>query len=260
MEQHKNSNGEVIEYRKVGDGDRVILFLHGWMVSGKVWDWVHETLAVGNTTFIVPDQRGTGNSHKPETGYALSDYAADALSLMDGLGVERFTIVGHSMGGQTAQHIAAHYPARVRALALINPVPAGGVPLPDEVSTMFRGSGVSRAAQAGILDAATKQLDASVKEVLVADAANVSTACIEQAFDAWVAGGFSDALSNITAPTLVLATDDPFLSPEILREHVTSPIKSARQAYLTGPGHYPLAERPSETTAILEAFLTGIPD
>lgn len=260
MGQHTNANGEIIEYRKLGDGEQVILFLHGWMVSGKVWDWVHATLSVGNASFIVPDQRGTGGSHKPETGYALSDYAADALSLMDGLGIERFAIVGHSMGGQTAQYIAAHNPDRVRALALINPVPAGGVPLPEEVVTMFRGSGVSRAAQAGILDAATKQLDASVKETLVADAANVSTACIEQAFDAWVAGGFSDALTKIIAPTLVIATDDPFLSPEILREHVTDPIKSARQAYLSGPGHYPLVERPSETTAILEAFLTGIPD
>lgn len=260
MGQHTNSSGDVIEYRKVGDGDQVVLFLHGWMVSGKVWDWVHETLALGNACFVVPDQRGTGGSHKPETGYAISDYADDALSLMDGLGVERFAIVGHSMGGQTAQYIAAHHPARVRALALINPVPAGGVPLPDDVVTMFRGSGVTRAAQAGILDAATKQLDASIKEALVADAANVSTACIEQAFDAWVAGGFADVLSKIIAPTLVLATDDPFLSPEILREYVTTPIQGARQAYLPGPGHYPLAERPAETTAILEAFLTGLSD
>lgn len=260
MGQHTNSNGEVIDYRKLGDGKDVTLFLHGWMVSGKVWDWVHDKLSLGNASFIVPDQRGTAKSHKPDTGYALANYAADALSLMDGLGVDRFTIVGHSMGGQTAQYIAAHNPARVRALALINPVPAGGVPLPDEVSTMFRGSGATRAAQGGILDAATKQLDPAVKEALVADAANVSTACIEQAFDAWTGGGFSDVVSNIIAPTLVLATDDPFLSPEILREHVTDPIKSARQAYLAGPGHYPLAERPSETAAILEGFLTGLPD
>ena len=114
------------EYRRLGEGGELTLFLHGWMVSGKVWEWVHDDLSPGSGSFIVPDQRGTGKSHKPEAGYSLADYAADALSLMDGLGAERFTIVGHSMGGQTAQYIAAHHPERVRALALINPVPAGG--------------------------------------------------------------------------------------------------------------------------------------
>ena len=259
MGRHTNSKGEVIEYRRLGTGDEFTLFLHGWMVSGKVWNWVHELLTPAGASFVIPDQRGTGGSFKPDSGYEVADYAADAVALMDDLGAERFTIVGHSMGGLTAQYVAAHHPKRVRALALLNPVPAGGVPLPSDVSAMFRGSGGQPDAQAGILDAATTQLSDDIKEALVKDAASVSKACVEQAFDAWTGADFMALLPNIVAPTLVLATDDPFLSPELLREHVTGPIKNARQAYLSGPGHYPLAERPSETAAILEAFLTGLP-
>jgi non-heme chloroperoxidase len=73
-----------------------------------------------------------------------------------------------------------------------------------------------------------------------------------------MAGGFAERLSAIKAPTLVVATDDPFLPPAFLRQAVVSLIRGARLAVLPGPGHYVQVERPRETAALLEAFLAGL--
>ena len=64
-------------------------------------------------------------------------------------------------------------------------------------------------------------------------------------------------LDMVVAPTLVVATDDPFLPPAFLRQAVVQPIRGARMTHLPGPGHYPQVERPHETAALVGAFLAG---
>jgi pimeloyl-ACP methyl ester carboxylesterase len=130
--------------------------------------------------------------------------------------------------------------------------------LPANAQALFRGCGEQRAMQRTILNLASRQLDAARCERLLDDSMQTGKACIEQAFDAWTAGGLRDRLQHITAPTLVVATDDPFLPPPFLREQVVRPIAGARLCYLPGPGHYPQVERPRETAALLTAFLTPL--
>ena len=68
---------------------------------------------------IVPTQRGHGDSDRPECCYRLADFAADAVALLDALGVPRATVVGHSMGSFVAQRVAIDAPGRVSRLVLI---------------------------------------------------------------------------------------------------------------------------------------------
>jgi pimeloyl-ACP methyl ester carboxylesterase len=68
---------------------------------------------------IVPDQRGHGNSDKPEGRYAIDDFASDALQLMDALGVKDAVVVGHSMGSLVARRMAERAPERVKRLVLV---------------------------------------------------------------------------------------------------------------------------------------------
>jgi pimeloyl-ACP methyl ester carboxylesterase len=162
------------------------------------------------------------------------------------------------MGGQIAPWLAITQPQRVSGIVLLCTVPAAGIPLPDDARGLFRNSGGNRAAQQTILGLACKELTEAARERLLDDAATVATPCIEQAFDAWTQGGFADRLSSIKAPTLVIATDDPFLPPAFLQASVVDPIAGARMAVLSGPGHYVQIERPKESAAILQAFLAGL--
>lgn len=65
------------------------------------------------------DQRGLGQSDKPDGPYAMADYADDAVALMDTIGWDRAAVAGYSFGGMVAQEIAIRHPERVSRLALV---------------------------------------------------------------------------------------------------------------------------------------------
>jgi pimeloyl-ACP methyl ester carboxylesterase len=251
-------DGTTIAYRTFGEGPLHVLLVHGWMFSGAVYDDILDSFDTAGLRLIVLDLRGTGDSGKPETGYTLERHAKDVLAVADAVGAQSFVLIGHSMGGAIAQWIAADQPDRVRALMLMNAVPASGMPLPDDARALFRGSPGSREMQGVILNLSCKQLSDASRERLLDDAAKVSAAAIQEGFDAWSTGGFADRLGAIRAPTLVVTTDDAFMPPDFMRQTIVSHIKGARLAVLPGPGHYPQVERPRETAALLQAFLAGI--
>ncbi|NVJ04436.1 alpha/beta hydrolase [Myxococcus sp. AM001] len=250
-------DGTSLHYRVVGEGPRTVILVHGWMVSGAVWDALVERLELTGLRLVIPDMRGSGQSGRPAGGFSLESLANDVLAVADAVDARRFTLVGHSMGGQLVKWVAAEVPARVEGLVLLNTVPAAGLPLPPDAAGLFRTSAESLEKKQAILGLACKQLSPESLEALVKDSMGVSPAAIEHVFDAWTAGGFADKLAAITAPTLVLATDDAFLPAAFLREAVVSKIRGARLSYLPGPGHYPQVERPAETAALVSAFLAG---
>lgn len=247
-----------LHYRIIGNGSQTAVLVHGWMTSGAVFDGLIELLAGDDVRLIVPDLRGSGDSAPSKSGYGTERHARDILAIADHAGAQRFALVGHSMGGQIAQWIAAAAPERLTGLALVCAVPASGVPLPDDAQALFRTSGQDEGKQGTILDLACKQLAPEDRARLLKDAARISSECIQESFEVWRQGGFADRLKDIAAPTLVLGTDDPFLPPAFLRSVMVEPIANARFVHLPGPGHYPQVERPRETAAVLGAFLAGL--
>ncbi|NBD09618.1 MULTISPECIES: alpha/beta fold hydrolase [Corallococcus] len=251
------TDGTPLHYRVLGEGSRDVVLVHGWMVSGAVWDAMLEKLDLTGLRLIVPDHRGSGKSGRPASGYTLAQYAKDVMAVADHAGAKRFALVGHSMGGQIAKWVAADAPERITGLVLLNTVPASGLPLPSDAAGLFRTSAGDREKQRTILSLACKELSPESLERLLQDSGEVARDAIEQCFDSWTAGGFADRLSAITAATLVVATDDPFLPPSFLKQSVVALIRGARLAHLPGPGHYPQVERPTETAALVSAFLAG---
>jgi pimeloyl-ACP methyl ester carboxylesterase len=137
-------------------------------------------------------------------------------------------------------------------------VPLGGLPLPDDVAGFFRTSGARRDAQGGILDKACLDLPPATKEALLDDAGRIAPAWIAHAFDLWTRGGDVSALAKITSPTVVIASDDPFLPAALLEEQIVSRVKGARLETVRGAGHYPQLERRDETAAVLRRFWDGL--
>src|ERR671921_429208 len=98
-------------------GDAVI-FLHAYVDSWFSYSRVLPLLSAEYHAFAF-DQRGHGNSDKPECCYTGDDYAADVDAFMEVLGIEKATLVGDSSGGLIAQRVALDYPHRVSRLVLI---------------------------------------------------------------------------------------------------------------------------------------------
>jgi pimeloyl-ACP methyl ester carboxylesterase len=103
---------------EAGDPDgSPVLMLHGWTDNSRAWSLLAPYLA--GHRLIIPDQRGHGASDKLARGYALSDFAKDALSLLDAKGISSASIVGHSLGSMVGQLIAAEHPDCVSNLVLV---------------------------------------------------------------------------------------------------------------------------------------------
>ena len=85
------------------------------------------------------DQRGLGQSEKPQNVYTMAAYAEDAVALMDALEIESAHVLGISFGGMVAQEFALAYPNRLKRLALFctSPGGAGGTSYPlDELEAL----------------------------------------------------------------------------------------------------------------------------
>ncbi|MEA2201290.1 MAG: hypothetical protein QOI89_1886 [Solirubrobacteraceae bacterium] len=124
-------HGRRVVYRVAGSGPPVVL-IHGMLNSSSHWQSVALSLARKHTV-LAPDLIGHGDSAAPRGDYSLGAHAASIRDLMAAIGIDRATIVGHSLGGGVAMQFFYQFPQRVERLVLIS---SGG--LGHEVSPMLR--------------------------------------------------------------------------------------------------------------------------
>jgi pimeloyl-ACP methyl ester carboxylesterase len=126
-----NLHGHRAVYRTIGSGPTVVL-IHGMINSSRHWETVARDLA-GSYRVIAPDLIGHGDAATPRGDYSLGAHAASIRDLLTTIGVERATIVGHSLGGGVAMQFFYQFPQRTERLVLIS---SGG--LGDDVSPLLR--------------------------------------------------------------------------------------------------------------------------
>jgi pimeloyl-ACP methyl ester carboxylesterase len=146
-------HGHRVIYRMAGSGPPVVL-IHGMVNSSRHWEPVALRLAEEHTV-IAPDLIGHGDSAAVRGDYSLGAHASSIRDLLAVLGVERATIVGHSLGGGIAMQFFYQFPQRTERLALIS---SGG--LGREVSPMLRGAAMPGASAALWAAAHPRLLDA----------------------------------------------------------------------------------------------------
>ena len=112
-------DGVKLYYEQHGDSGDHLVFVHGY--TGDTSDWLHQ-VAEFATSFrvLVLDNRGHGKSEAPSdrAAYGVARMTADLTELTDKLGVDRYHLVGHSMGGTIAQEVALRSPERLLSLTL----------------------------------------------------------------------------------------------------------------------------------------------
>ena len=118
-------HGNAVSYAEAGagpgaDGEPrpVVVLVHGIASRAKQWEQVMSRL--GETCHVIaPDLLGHGQSAKPRGDYSLGAHACGIRDLLAGLGHDRVSLVGHSLGGGVAMQFAYQFPERVERLALV---------------------------------------------------------------------------------------------------------------------------------------------
>jgi pimeloyl-ACP methyl ester carboxylesterase/predicted glycosyltransferase len=116
-------DGVRVHWERYGDGDQTIVFLPTWsIVHSRVWKMQIAYLA-RHARVITFDGRGNGKSDRPDTSeaYAPTEFAADAIAVMDATGTARAVLVGLSAGARFGTVLAATHPERVAGLVAIGP-------------------------------------------------------------------------------------------------------------------------------------------
>jgi 3-oxoadipate enol-lactonase len=214
------ANGIKLVYREEGDPDApALVLLHGRTADHHDWNGITQHLAK-RYRVLVPDLRGHGASDRPGT-YPIPEMAEDVAGLLEVLGVDRAVVVGHSLGGMVAYHLAMNHPARVSRLVIedsVPPVPMRGrAPLVEDDSAGFD----------------WRMMHDTERQFLNPD-------------PAWSAG-----LARITAPTLVLSggAASPFDAGDLAAR-----IPGAELVTIEA-GHLIHVTRPREFKRAVDAFL-----
>ena len=111
--------GNSLHYRDWGGNGQPVVLVHGLASNCRIWDLVAPILAQ-NFRVIAIDQRGHGQSFKPDTGYDFATVVADLDGLVDSLAIENPIVVGHSWGGDVALEYDIAHPGKARGLCFVD--------------------------------------------------------------------------------------------------------------------------------------------
>ncbi|MER7573581.1 alpha/beta hydrolase [Streptomyces sp. NPDC126514] len=241
-----------------GDGPHKVFAVHGWFADRSAYASVRPDLDGTSFTYALVDLRGYGEAKDAVGSYSTAEAAQDLLDLADRLGWERFSVVGHSMGGSVAQRLLASAPGRLRRIVGVSPVPASGLPLPAEQWRLFADSAHLPENRRTIIDFTTGGVrPAAWLDRMVGRSLAVSDAKAYRAWlDSWAREDFHAEVAGARVPALAVAGRlDPALSASLLRDTWQRWYPYGEVRELSGAGHYAMDETPLELIQVVEAFL-----
>ncbi|MFE5210582.1 alpha/beta fold hydrolase [Streptomyces sp. NPDC056600] len=245
-------------YEEYGDGPHAVIALHGWFGSAAAWRPLRPHLDGARFRYVFPDYRGYGSRLEESGDYSLKEAAADVLGLADRLGLERFSLVGHSMGGAVMQRVLADAPHRVRAMVGISPVPASGVPFDDQGWALFSGAAEERANRRAIIDLTTgNRLSGVWLDAVVSQSWRHSTPdAVAGYLQAWAKTDFHTEIKGSTVEVKVIVGEhDPALGADVMEATFRLWYPRCEVEVLSNAGHYAIDETPIALATSVEEFL-----
>jgi proline iminopeptidase len=281
MDGLTTADGRRLAYRRVGAGPTLVCHGGGPGFSGLYLadlGGLDEELEL-----VLIDPRGTGGSDRPadSRAYAIGDYTADLEELRDHLGLERMSLFGHSHGGVVAMDYAARYPDRVERLILASTLPrwaseqeaameaaieaSAGEPWYEDAKAALEAEQAGRFSsdeELGELalrefpfyfarygDEEQAYLETLSGEIPNADTLLLFNREIFETFD------LRPELARITAPTLVIAGEEDFITGPPSAREIAAGIAQAETVLLPGIGHFIFVEAPEAFRAAVLSFL-----
>src|SRR5690606_30269581 len=233
-------------------------FLNSLGTDMRIWDGVTERLEA-DYRVITFDQRGHGQSSVPEGPYSIEGLAGDVLELADQLGLDRFAVVGVSVGGMVALRLAIDHPERLIAVIACDTAAKLG----DAASWNDRIEAVRSRGMEALADAVLERwFPASIRagrdtemeswrQLLLASPVEGYAATCAALRDA----DLTDEIASITVPTLVAVGEADQSTPVELVKATADRIPGARFEIIKGAGHLPSIDQPAVLADLIRQHL-----
>jgi pimeloyl-ACP methyl ester carboxylesterase len=264
-----------LNYVDIGTGDLPVLFLHG--LGGNWTAWLENLHPVARSRRVVAvDLPGFGRSRPSSDGISIPGYARTIERFCDAVGLERFIVVGSSLGGWVAAELALRMPERIQGMVLVDA--AGIVPTwleRTKAVNMMRGAalGAPHAPRFRRTIAARPRLRDMALKYTVAEPARLAPDLVFMALPeapdpgfvpafaacrrSW-SEGWCDQLTEIGCPVLIVWGERDQLLPVRHAREWARRLRGSRLKVIKGAGHLPMLERPEEFNAELLDFLDQV--
>ena len=257
------ADGTSISYRVAGRADgEPLLCLQGLGADSR--GWVAQRRALGaRYRLVLVDNRGVGRSDRPAGPYDLDVMAADAVAVLDALGLDDVHVMGASMGGVLSQLLAVRHPARVRSLVLActacrhHPWRIELLEEWREVAAAEGMAGVSQVAARWLVGPRMLRRLRRALDLVAPIALNVPAESFVAQIDAILA--MSDdlrfELAGVAVPTLVLVGTQDVLTPLADAEELAELVPGAELAVVGGGAHGFMVEQAGAYNRTVVDFL-----
>jgi pimeloyl-ACP methyl ester carboxylesterase len=268
-------SGLQVHYKAAGQGQPVLILLHGFGASVFSWREVMDSLAEFGRV-VAFDRPAFGLTERPLPGDWQGDnpYSTEAavqltIGLMDELGVEQAILAGNSAGGTIAMLTALRVPGRVQALMLVSPAVYGGGGVPGWSRILLRIPQVRRLGPLVVrslvvrlesaLPTAWHDRSKITPEVLTGYKKPLQVDNWDRAFWEFLVAGrpsnLEAQLDDITMPTLIVSGDDDTWVPTAQSVRLADELPNADLVIIPDCGHVAMDECPTEFMKAVEAFL-----
>jgi 3-oxoadipate enol-lactonase len=240
-----------------------LLLIHGLAGDHTAWD-PQVAAWKSRHRVIAPDNRGAGRSTQVDEPVSTRELALDMLAVMDALGVERAHIVGRSMGGAIAQHIALMAPRRVASIVLcasFAKLDAYGARVLSNMREVLEitGSWAVHARHSVRNFVSPEFFDANPDRVAAIErligGETRLPACYIRQNRACLEHDTLEELAAIACPTLVLSGGKDPICPPVCARWMVERIPGARSEVFEGSSHFFLMEEPQRFMETMERWL-----
>lgn len=245
-------------YLQLGHGPRKVLALNGWFGNSADWGFMLDALDLEACTYVFFDYRGYGRSMHLDGEFTFEEAAQDVLRLADQLRWDRFSLIGHSMGGAAMQRVLLAAPERIERMVAITAVPACSSRMDAQRLAMFESAIGEIQKREFILNFSTGN---RLPKTWIARMARQSWATsMPRAFAGylkeWATNDFSERVQGNPVPLKVIVGEhDPTLTAELMQRTWLAWYPNATLETLPNAGHYPMHEVPLALAATVQAFL-----
>ncbi len=264
---HYQDSAGSARLRRDGDGPETIVFAHGLLWSGRMFDAQVAALE-DRYRCVTFDFRGQGQSEITATGYGMDTLTEDAAALIEALDCAPCHFAGLSMGGFVGQRLAIRRPELLKSLILLetaaDPEPQANVgryrllnfiarwfgfrPVVGQVIPIMFG-------RKFLEDPARAEQRDALRRRLIANRRIGTTRAVQGVIER---DGTDDQLDRISVPTLILVGDQDVATVPAKSERMHQRIAGSKLVIIPGAGHSSTIEEPAAVNAALEAFLDGL--